>query len=217
MSLEVAGLRFGYRRGRAPVLDQFDASFSSGAVTAVTGPSGGGKSTLLYLVGLLLRADAGSISQDGTDLSRLSDPGRSAWRAAHVGFVFQDSLLDPARTIVDNVCEGGLYAGQPARRVRARAAELLERAGVVARFDHRPGEISGGQAQRVALCRALVKEPAVVLADEPSGNLDADSADMVWGMLREAADRGACVVVATHDQGRATGCDVTYAVAGAQA
>jgi ABC-type lipoprotein export system ATPase subunit len=114
--------------------------------------------------------------------------------------------------VVDNVCEGGFYAGQASAVSRRRAFELLETAGVTARFDHRPGEISGGQAQRVALCRSLVKSPAVVLADEPSGNLDTESADVVWGMLRRAADDGACVVIATHDQARAGSCDDRIAV-----
>jgi ABC-type lipoprotein export system ATPase subunit len=205
--LAVSGLRFGYRRGGPAIFDGLNASFASGAVTAVTGPSGGGKSTLLYLLGLLLRPETGRISEDGRALSALDDSGRSTWRANRVGFVFQDAVLDPARTIVDNVCEGGFYAGLPGGLLRDKAAELLERAGVIARFDHRPGEISGGQAQRVALCRALVKNPAVVLADEPSGNLDSESADVVWAMLRQAAAQGACVIVATHDRARAGACD----------
>lgn len=175
-------------------------AFPRGDVTVITGPSGCGKSTLLYLLGLMLTPTAGRIRWDGSEVSALSDAERSRLRAEQVGFVFQDALLDPSRTILDNVTEGGLYAGMRREASRERALRLLERFGVEQRADHRPGEISGGQAQRVALCRALLKDPRLILADEPSGNLDEASADVVWGALFAAATAGATVVVATHDR-----------------
>lgn len=206
MTLRADGLRFGYQREQL-IFDGLTLWFEPSTVTAVTGPSGSGKSTLLYLLGALLRPIAGQVSESGREISSLSDGERSAWRASRVGFVFQDAILDPARTIVDNVCEGGFYSGQSRAMLRARSVVLLKEAGVELDFDRRPGEISGGQAQRVALCRALVKRPDIVLADEPSGNLDEGSADVVWSMLRAAATQGACVIVATHDKLRAATCD----------
>jgi lipoprotein-releasing system ATP-binding protein len=206
MSTEAAGplisledITFRYRAREEPVLVGMSHAFMPGSMTGVTGPSGCGKSTLLALLGLLLTPDAGRICWSGEDLGRGSDAVRSDIRARRVGFVFQDALLDPARTILANVVEGGLYAAVQPADLEARALDLLERFGVEQRADHRPGEISGGQAQRVALCRALVKDPALLLADEPSGNLDDASATVVWEALWDAASAGAAVVVATHD------------------
>ena len=207
MTLEVRDLTFRYPRGRADIFERLSVTFMPGATTAITGASGSGKSTLLYLLGLLMRPTAGQVLEDGLDLTAQPDGARSAWRADRVGFVFQDAMLDPAQTIVENVCEGAFYAARKGEPWPRRAKAMLEHAGVVARFDHRPGEISGGQAQRVALCRALLKRPAVVLADEPTGNLDSESADVVWSMLGAAANNGACVIIATHDQARAATCD----------
>jgi ABC-type lipoprotein export system ATPase subunit len=197
-------LSFAYHTDALPVFSEFDATFRRGALTAVTGPSGCGKSTLLYLLGLMLTPSAGLIELDGVDAGRLSDPDRARLRASRIGFVFQDALLDPSRTILDNVTEGGLYAGIPQAESLQRALHLLSAFGVERRSDRRPGEISGGQAQRVALCRALVKRPSVILADEPTGNLDRASADIVWSALTDAAAEGATVVVATHDVSRAS-------------
>lgn len=196
--ISVEDLGFGYRRDE-PIIAGLSARFESGKVTVVTGPSGCGKSTLLYILGLLLSPCSGSVRLDDEDVGHLADGQRSRLRAVHIGFVFQDASLDPARTVLDNVCEGGIYAGL--RRVDARreALRLLERFDVDLRHDHRPGEVSGGQAQRVALCRALLNRPKVLLADEPTGNLDARTAEVVWGALREAATAGAGVVVASHD------------------
>lgn len=196
-------LVFGYRSGAPPVITGLEQAFPSGLVTVITGPSGCGKSTLLYLLGLMLSPTAGHIRWDAEDVSALPDADRSRLRAEQVGFIFQDALLDPSRTILDNVSEGGLYAGLRRAASRGRALELLEQFGVEQRADHLPGEISGGQAQRVALCRALLKDPRLILADEPSGNLDEASADVVWGALFAAATAGATVVVATHDRHRA--------------
>ena len=133
------------------------------------------------------------------DASTRPDRERSRLRATSVGFVFQDSELDPSRPILDSVVEPGLYAGLERQTLEDRARALLERFGLAHRADHRPGQVSGGQAQRVAVCRALVNAPAVVLADEPTGNLDPDNAGLVMDALADAAAEGRTVVVATHD------------------
>jgi ABC-type antimicrobial peptide transport system, ATPase component len=200
-------LEFRYRRGGDAVVREFEHAFGPGSLTAITGPSGCGKSTLLYLLGLLLQPSAGRILWQGVDVSARSDAERSEVRAHGIGFVFQDALLDPSRSILANVTEGALYAGLEPSAARAYALELLGQFGVDRRATHRPGEISGGQAQRVALCRALIKGPQLILADEPSGNLDEASADVVWTALRRAARGGVAVVVATHDRRRAATAD----------
>lgn len=195
--VETTDLCFGYG-GQENVLTDFSWTFPTAEMTVVTGASGRGKSTLLYLIGQMLRPTSGGVIWEGETVSGLSDGDRAQWRAAEVGFVFQDAVLDPSRTVLDNVVEGALYARRPRAASREIAQELLHRFDVQTRSDARPGQISGGQAQRVALCRALVKRPSVVLADEPTGNLDAESAAVVWGALHEEAARGATVIVATH-------------------
>jgi ABC-type lipoprotein export system ATPase subunit len=192
------GLTFAYRAGTPPVIDTLTLELPAAAVTTITGPSGSGKSTLLYLLALMIRPTGGEVVWDGVAASRLPDAARSRLRAARVGFVFQDALLDPARTVLANVCDSALFAGMPRRTAAGRARELLARFGVEHRADHRPGEISGGQAQRVALCRALLTDPRVVFADEPTGNLDDDSADTVWQALADHAVAGGTVIMATH-------------------
>ncbi|MDM4764107.1 ATP-binding cassette domain-containing protein [Galbitalea sp. SE-J8] len=206
--IETRGMGFRYGGPRAPsTLADLSLSFEPGMITALVGRSGSGKSTLLYLLGLMLRPSEGEIVVDGVPTARLSDARRADLRATRMGFVFQDAILDPARSIQDNVLEGALYTALPRVEARRRAAELLDRFGVLVDPLRRPGQISGGQAQRVALCRALVHEPSIVLADEPTGNLDSVTADVVWRALADAADAGATVIVATHDRGRADGCD----------
>jgi lipoprotein-releasing system ATP-binding protein len=205
--LAAEGLVVAYRRTSAPVLDGLTVDFCPGALTAVTGPSGSGKSTLLYVLGLLVRPTAGDVLWHGAPTRDLTDVQRSRVRARETGLVFQDSLLDPARSVLANVCDAGLFAGMERRTQVRRAQGLLERFGVDHRSAHRPGEISGGQAQRVALCRALLTSPTVVLGDEPTGNLDAASARVVWQALRDHAAEGATVVVATHDESLAATAD----------
>lgn len=194
----VEDLTFGYRRDEA-LFKGVSYRFNAGVVTVVTGRSGSGKSTLLYLLGLLLSPWAGRVILGSDDVGALPDGQRSRVRAAAMGFVFQDAALDPSRTVMDNVSEAGLYAGLSRREARDRARVLLDRFDVGLRSDHRPGEVSGGQAQRVALCRALLNRPRVVLADEPTGNLDRQSARVVLDALVEAAAEGAAVVIASHD------------------
>lgn len=197
--LAVEGLSFAYRRGAEELFDGLTHSFTPGVMTAVTGPSGRGKSTLLYVLGLMLTPTKGQVLLGGEPVSTWSDWRRSQVRATKIGFVFQDAALDPARKVVDSVIEPALYGGATPRQARGTALQLMERMGVAARADHRPGEVSGGQAQRLAVCRALVTDPAVVLADEPTGNLDRANAAEVLAALSAAADGKRTVVIATHD------------------
>lgn len=202
-------LGFSYSRHAPPVVSGLSVHVPRGSLTALTGRSGSGKSTALYVLALMLRPSSGAITWDGRALASARDRERAAWRAATSGFVFQDAMLDPSRTVLDNVLEGALFSGSPRRRDRRTALALLEEFGVSHRYTHRPGEISGGQAQRVALCRALIGRPQVIFADEPTGNLDDDTAQVVWQALRSRADDGAAVVVATHDRTLARTADTT--------
>lgn len=197
--LAVSDIRLSYQRGEDELFGGLTHSFAPGRITAVTGASGQGKSSLLYVLGLMLRPTTGEVSIDGVPVSRMPDAARSELRARLFGFVFQDSALDPTRTIVDAVVEPILYAGGRRSTGLARARVLLSAFGVEHRAHHRPGQISGGQAQRVALCRALANDPMVVLADEPTGNLDRDNAHAVLTALGDVAREGRTVVIATHD------------------
>ena len=210
-SLVERDLTFAYQPGRA-VFSHVDADFPAGSVTAVTGPSGAGKSTLLYVLALMMRPTGGTVLLDGTRVDDRSDAARADLRAQHFGFVFQDGLLDPARTILDNTLETSLYRGADRRAEAGRALELLEQFGVAESPHRRPGQISGGQAQRVALCRALLGRPTVLVADEPTGNLDAASGRVVMDALRTHAEHSA-VIVATHDAGVIERCDAVVRVA----
>lgn len=202
MRIQIERLEHRYHSDEPPAMREFSHIFEPGTLTGVSGPSGSGKSTLLYLLALMLTPSGGVIRWDDQDVHTLADAERSHLRARHVGFVFQDAVLDLSRTALDNVVEAGWLAGLRREESERRAMVLLERFGVGSRSSYRPGEVSGGQAQRVALCRALVKEPDIVFADEPTGNLDFESAAVVWSALAEAADGGATVIVATHDSAR---------------
>ena len=203
MRIEVDQVEHRYGRSSQPAMVDLSHTFEPGSFTVVTGTSGSGKSTLMYVLALMLTPSAGQIRWDARDVHALPDAERSRLRAKHVGFVFQDAVLDLSRTALDNVLEAAWLAGMRLDDAAERANQLIERFGVAHRAGHLPGEVSGGQAQRIALCRALVKNPELVFADEPTGNLDSASADAVWSALGEAADAGATVVVATHDQARA--------------
>ncbi len=197
--ISVEELTFRYKRRGEDLFSGLSFSFPSGEMTAIVGPSGAGKSTLLYIVGLMLSPISGDVLWDGEIVSTLADAERSRRRASRVGFVFQDAALDSTRTVAANVAEGGLYAGVPRSVITRRRRDLLDRFGVMLRDNHRPGEVSGGQAQRVALARAMIKDPDIVLADEPTGNLDEVAAGVVMAALAEKAANGAVVIVATHD------------------
>lgn len=189
------------------VLDGWSADFPAGAITALTGSSGRGKSTLLYLLGLMLRPTDGEIAVCGTSTSSLRDTARARLRASTFGFVFQDAALDETRTVFDNVAETALYRGQSRSSVANRVLALLDEFGVDVPADRKPGQVSGGQAQRIALCRALLHHPRILLADEPTGNLDPATRDLVIGALRAHASAGSAVIVVTHAPEVAKACD----------
>ncbi|MDY0827781.1 ATP-binding cassette domain-containing protein [Microbacterium sp. BG28] len=208
-------VRFAYRPSLPPVIDGFNASFRRGSMTAVTGRSGVGKSSLLFLLGLMLSPDSGELTILGEPTSTTSDAYRARLRASRFGFVFQDSCLDPRRTVLDNVLQPLAFRGARRAEWKTRARDLLDRVGVSVPVDRRPGEVSGGQAQRIALCRALLAEPDIVLADEPTGNLDARSAADVMGALRSRAEAGSAVVIVTHSAEVEGLCDETIHLGGA--
>ncbi|MEI2777375.1 MAG: ATP-binding cassette domain-containing protein [Tetrasphaera sp.] len=198
---------FTYGRGEDFRVEGWSASFPRGAVTAMTGPSGCGKSTRLYLLSLMLRIRCGVIELDGRRVDDLPDAARAQLRAQRFGFVFQDAALDASRSVIDNILEATLYRGQRAGDHRARALELLDALEVAVPPGRKPGQVSGGQGQRIATCRALLGRPDIILADEPTGNLDPASAAVVLGALRRHADDGGAVVVVTHDPGVAAWAD----------
>lgn len=197
---------FEYLRG-APIIQGWSATFAAGSMTALTGTSGRGKSTLLYLLGLMLHPTAGNIMVDGIQISQMSDSYRARTRATSYGFVFQDAALDSTRTVMDNVIESSLYRGASRRKDQARAQDLLTRFGVDLPQNRKPGQVSGGQAQRIALCRALLNNPRILLADEPTGNLDPDTAQLVVSSLQDHAHSGAAVIVVTHSPEVAAACN----------
>jgi ABC-type lipoprotein export system ATPase subunit len=191
----------------APVLDHLDLDVLPGQAMALTGPSGCGKSTLLFALSGMIGAWSGSVHLLGAELTTMTERGRAEARARSVGFVFQESLLDPARRVIDSVTEVALYRGVRRSSLVARAHDLLEALGVGHLAGRRPGQVSGGQAQRIALARALVGEPAVIFADEPTGNLDPASADVVLATLLDyVTTRSATLVVATHSREIAAAC-----------
>lgn len=174
-------------------------SVSEGELVSIVGPSGSGKSTLLHLIGTLERPSSGKVIVAGYDIAELSDRELAALRANKIGFVFQQFFLSEHTTLLDNVGDGLLYAGVGASERRAEAADVLAAVGLGDRLGARPHQLSGGERQRVAIARALVGSPAIVLADEPTGNLDSATGEQIIGLIERLHRSGATILVITHD------------------
>jgi len=201
-ALEVLGLRKSYPTPTGPleVLAGVDLALAPGTLTALLGASGAGKSTLLHCVGSLDRPDAGVVRIGGRDLFAFDGGELARFRSRTMGFVFQFHHLLPEFSALENVMMPGWLARRPEAEVKRDAEAALERVGLTARASHLPGELSGGEAQRVAVARALVNRPSLLLADEPSGNLDRANADQLHALLAEVAQSGPAVLVATHNE-----------------
>ncbi len=194
--------------GSPPVraLDGVDLSIGAGEMTALIGPSGSGKSTLMNVIGTLDRPTSGEVRIDGVPTVTLSDAQLAGLRAARIGFVFQQFHLLEGATVLDNVASGLLYRGQGRAKRRAAATRALDSVGLSHRLHYRPPQLSGGERQRVAIARAIVGEPAIVLADEPTGNLDTGTSESIIGLMEELNVAGTTLLVITHDQDVAGGC-----------
>jgi putative ABC transport system ATP-binding protein len=200
--IELRGVTKSYRRGgqAIPVLNDLTLSVASGDFLALMGPSGSGKSTLLNLIAGIDRPDRGEIVIDGRDISQLSESELAKWRATHVGFIFQFYNLIPVLTAYENVALPLALTSATASEKDRRVKEALATVGLSDRMDHRPSELSGGQQQRVAIARALITDPAMIVADEPTGDLDRQSAAEILAMLeRLHRDSGKTILMVTHD------------------
>lgn len=194
--------------GTLEVLKGVSLDVAQGEVVSIVGASGAGKTTLLQIIGTLSRPDGGRVEIDGRDVSALGDRALSQFRNERIGFVFQFHHLLAEFMAFENVCIPGLIGRRPRADVERRASELLDMMGLAARRDHKPGQLSGGEQQRVAIARALVNSPAVLLADEPSGNLDSHNRDEIHRLFFDLRERlGQTVVIVTHDENLAAMAD----------
>jgi len=214
--LEGRNLRKTYNRGKSnhvEALRGVDIAIDAGEMVAIMGRSGSGKSTLMHILGLLHEADRDGgptpeLALDGRPVADLGDRERTAVRAREMGFVFQDFNLIPTLTALENVVLACSYAGTTGSAARAAALEALGRVDLADRGQHRPAELSGGEQQRVAIARALVNQPRLILADEPTGNLDSDHADDILATLRRSnLEHGTTIILVTHDQEVGAACD----------
>jgi putative ABC transport system ATP-binding protein len=198
--ITLSHIRKTYRAGdvETTALDDVDLHIAAGEFVAIMGPSGCGKSTLLNILGLIDAPSSGSYVLDGTEVSKLSEGKLVGMRKRRLGFVFQSFNLIDELTVAENVELPLLYCGVPKSERRSRTREVLELVGLQARAKHKPAQLSGGQQQRVAIARAVVNDPAVILADEPTGNLDTKNGEEVMGMLHVLNEQGATIVMVTH-------------------
>ncbi|MBF0323652.1 ABC transporter ATP-binding protein [Magnetospirillum moscoviense] len=200
--LKLKGVRRSFLQGkdRLDVLDGADLAVKPGEIVALVGPSGAGKSTLLHIAGLLERPDEGEVWLGGEACGKLSDAKRTTLRRSHLGFVYQYHHLLPEFSAVENVILPQMIAGTAKSAAKDRALDLLARMGLAARAEHRPGQLSGGEQQRVAICRALANAPKVLLADEPTGNLDPHTSESVFDeLLKLVRSTGVAALIATHN------------------
>ncbi len=212
--IEIEGLKKYYPLGKSGVWALRGVSFTieAGEMVAIMGPSGSGKSTLMHILGCLDVPTEGRYRLAGREVGRLSDQELARLRNAEVGFVFQAFYLLPRYTALENVALPLVYAGVPRRERQARARAMLEAVGLGDRLDHRPNELSGGQRQRVAIARALVNEPALLLADEPTGNLDSTTSQEILQLFRQLHQKGHTIVIVTHEPEVAAFCERTLLI-----
>ena len=190
--------------GSLQVLKGIDLEIAKGEIVSIVGPSGAGKTTLLQIMGTLDSPDTGTINVDGTNVSKMKEKELSAFRNKHIGFVFQFHQLLPEFTALENVMIPALIAGVSSKEANDRATKILDFMGLVDRASHKPNELSGGEKQRVAVARALINDPAVILADEPSGSLDTHNKEDLHQLFFDLRDRlGQTFVIVTHDEGLA--------------
>jgi ABC-type lipoprotein export system ATPase subunit len=214
-TLEARGVRKAYRApsgGSIEVLAGIDLTVKAGELVVVVGASGSGKSTLLNVLGLLEDLDAGEIAFEGRRVSALGRSATSRARGRFIGFVFQSFLLLPSLTALENVLLGARYVGADRAEARRRALGLLDDLGVAHRRDHYPAQLSGGEQQRVAFCRATLNDPPLLLADEPTGNLDDENSRVILDRLRARADAGGAVVVVSHRPEALRGASTVYRI-----
>lgn len=208
--VDIANLRKVYETSSQPVvaLDGLTLQVPAGRFIAIMGASGSGKSTLLHLIGGLIRPTSGRLLVEGRDLAGMSDRERTIFRRRRLGIIFQDYNLLPTLTAAENVSLPWLIDGRPLREIRQRVAELLERVHLEHRADHRPDALSGGEQQRVAIARALLNDPAIMLADEPTGNLDSKQSMEIWRLMRRiASEHGHTILMVTHEAAGAAQAD----------